>query len=137
MLDFFMLSENQISIYKKDGLVKSSTCLSDDKVKDLNNALDKYLDDHKDENTEFVSGLYEKDNNFLLPICKSSQQHVQYPLYNSILEIQWNGCTGPRFGMQVIIKHNPYFSISQCLSFVAPWLTKQRVKRQYFRFQIS
>ncbi len=65
MLDFFMLSENQISIYKKDGLVKSSTCLSDDKVKDLNNALDKYLDDHKDENTEFVSGLYEKDNNFL------------------------------------------------------------------------
>ena len=30
-----MLSENQISIYKKDGLVKSSTCLSDDKVKDL------------------------------------------------------------------------------------------------------
>jgi ectoine hydroxylase-related dioxygenase (phytanoyl-CoA dioxygenase family) len=65
MLNFLMLSENQISIYKKDGLVKSSTCLSDDKVKDLNNALDKYLDDHKDENTEFVSGLYEKDNNFL------------------------------------------------------------------------
>ena len=65
MLSFFMLSENQISIYKKDGLVKSSTCLSDDKVKDLNNALDKYLDDHKDENTEFVSGLYEKDNDFL------------------------------------------------------------------------
>ena len=65
MLDFFMLSENQISIYKKDGLVKSSTFLSDDKVKDLNNELDKYLDDHKDENTEFVSWLYEKDNNFL------------------------------------------------------------------------
>ena len=46
-----MLSEDQLSIYKKDGLVKSSTCLSDDKVKDLNNALDKYLDDHKNENT--------------------------------------------------------------------------------------
>jgi len=65
MLIFFMLSENQLSIYKKDGLVKSSTCLSDDKVKDLNNALDKYLDDHKDENTEFVSGLYERDSDFL------------------------------------------------------------------------
>ena len=60
-----MLSENQLSIYKKDGLVKSSTCLSNDKVQDLNNALDKYLDDHKDENTEFVSGLYERDSDFL------------------------------------------------------------------------
>jgi hypothetical protein len=65
MLIFFMLSENQLSIYKKDGLVKSSTCLSNDKVQDLNNALDKYLDDHKDENTEFVSGLYERDSDFL------------------------------------------------------------------------
>ena len=60
-----MLSTEQLSTYKKDGLVKSSICLSDDKVKDLNNALDKYLDDHRNENNEFVSGLYEKDNKFL------------------------------------------------------------------------
>ena len=33
MLNFFMLSKDQLSIYKKDGLVKSSTRLSDDKVK--------------------------------------------------------------------------------------------------------
>ena len=54
-----------MSTYKQDGLVKSSTHLSDDKVKDLNKALDNYLDDHKDDNTELVTGLYEKDNNFL------------------------------------------------------------------------
>ena len=39
-----MLNSEQLSIYKKDGLVKSSTCLSKDKVQDLNNALDKFLD---------------------------------------------------------------------------------------------
>ena len=60
-----MLSEDQLSIYRNDGLVKSKTCLSDDKIKDLNNALDKYLADHKNENTEFVSGLYERDSEFL------------------------------------------------------------------------
>ena len=69
MLFFFMLSEDQLSIYKKDGLVKSSTCLSDDKVKDLNNALDKYLDDHKDENTEFVSGYTKEIAIFLNSQC--------------------------------------------------------------------
>ncbi len=60
-----MLSNNQLLVYKKDGLVKSSTLLSEDKIQDLNNALDKYLNDHKDENNEFVSGLYERDSNFL------------------------------------------------------------------------
>ena len=65
MLNFFMLSKDQLSIYRKEGLVKSETCLSDDKIKDLNNALDKYLVNHKNENTEFVSGLYERDSEFL------------------------------------------------------------------------
>ena len=55
----------------------------------------------------------------------------------SILDIQWNSFTEPRFVMQVFIKHNLHFSISACLSFTALRLTKQRVKRQYFRFQIS
>ena len=55
----------------------------------------------------------------------------------SILDIQWNSFTEPRFVMQVIIKHNPHFSNSEGLSFAALRLTKQRVKRQYFRFQIS
>ena len=60
-----MLSVDQIKTYNNDGLVKSSTQLSSDKVKDLNLALDKYLEDHKDENNEFVSGLYERDEAFL------------------------------------------------------------------------
>ena len=60
-----MLSANQLNIYKNEGLVKSSTCLSVDKVKKLNKTLDKYLENHKNENTEFVSGLYERDNDFL------------------------------------------------------------------------
>ena len=60
-----MLTKEQIETYKKDGLVLSSTCLSSDKVKELNFALDKYLKDHKKENTEFVSGLYERDSAFL------------------------------------------------------------------------
>ena len=60
-----MLSDNQLSIYKKEGLVKSSTCLSKNQIKELNKALDKYLNDHKTENTEFVSGLYERDSEFL------------------------------------------------------------------------
>ena len=60
-----MLSVDQIKTYNTDGLVKSSTQLSSDKVKNLNSALDKYLEDHKDENNEFVSGLYERDNKFL------------------------------------------------------------------------
>ena len=60
-----MLSKDQLSIYKKEGLVKSEICLSNDKIKDLNNALDKYLVNHKNENTEFVSGLYERDSEFL------------------------------------------------------------------------
>ena len=55
----------------------------------------------------------------------------------TILDIQWNSFTEPRFVMQVIIKHNPHFSNSEGLSFAALRLTKQRVKRQYFRFQIS
>ena len=38
-----MLSVDQIKIYNTDGLVKSSTQLSSDKIKDLNLALDKYL----------------------------------------------------------------------------------------------
>ena len=59
-----MLSVDQIKTYNTDGLVKSSTQLSSDKVKDLNSALDKYLEDHKDENNEFVSGLYERDIKF-------------------------------------------------------------------------
>ena len=42
-----MLSDDQLSIYKKEGLVKSSTCLSKDRVKELNTALDKFLNDHK------------------------------------------------------------------------------------------
>ena len=41
-----MLSVDQIKTYNNDGLVKSSTQLSSDKVKDLNLALDKYLEDH-------------------------------------------------------------------------------------------
>ena len=60
-----MLSDNQIATYKTEGLTKSSTCLSEDKIKDLNKALEKYLEEHKDENTEFVSGLYERDADFL------------------------------------------------------------------------
>ena len=52
-----MLSVSQIKTYNTDGLVKSTTQLSSDKVKNLNLALDKYLEDHKDENNEFVSGL--------------------------------------------------------------------------------
>ena len=36
-----MLSVDQIKTYNNDGLVKSSTQLSSDKVKDLNLALDK------------------------------------------------------------------------------------------------
>ena len=60
-----MLSENQIITYKTEGLIKSSACLSEDKIKELNSALEKYLEEHKDENTEFVSGLYERDSDFL------------------------------------------------------------------------
>ena len=30
-----MLSDDQLSIYKKEGLVKSSTCLSTNRVKEL------------------------------------------------------------------------------------------------------
>ena len=52
-----MLSDNQITTYKTEGLAKSSTCLSEDKIKELNKALEKYLEEHKDENIEFVSGL--------------------------------------------------------------------------------
>ena len=39
-----MLSVSQIKTYNTDGLVKSATQLSSDKVKNLNSALDKYLD---------------------------------------------------------------------------------------------
>ena len=60
-----MLSDSQIATYKTEGLTKSSTCLSEDKIKELNKALEKYLEEHKDENTEFVSGLYERDSDFL------------------------------------------------------------------------
>ena len=44
-----MLSVDQIRTYNTDGLVKSSIQLSSDKIKDLNSALDKYLEDHKGE----------------------------------------------------------------------------------------
>ena len=70
-----MLSDSQIKTYNTDGLVKSSAQLSKDKVKDLNSALDKYLEDHKDENNEFVSGLYERDSKFL-----------EFALYPEIIE---------------------------------------------------
>ena len=48
-----MLSVSQIKTFNTDGLVKSSTQLSSDKVNNLNSALDNYLEDHKDENNEF------------------------------------------------------------------------------------
>ena len=70
-----MLSVSQIKTYNTDGLVKSATQLSSDKVKKLNSALDKYLEDHKDENNEFVSGLYERDSKFL-----------EFALYPEIIE---------------------------------------------------
>ena len=38
-----MLNDDQIKIYQNEGLIKSQTCLSKDKVKELNLALDKYL----------------------------------------------------------------------------------------------
>jgi ectoine hydroxylase-related dioxygenase (phytanoyl-CoA dioxygenase family) len=60
-----MLNDQQIETYKNEGLVVSSTRLSNNKIKELNSALDKYLIDHKDENNEFVSGLYERDSEFL------------------------------------------------------------------------
>ena len=60
-----MLNDDQIKIYQNEGLIKSQTCLSKDKVKELNLALDKYLLEHKNENNEFVSGLYERDEAFL------------------------------------------------------------------------
>ena len=60
-----MLNDDQINIYQNEGLIKSPTCLSEHKVKELNLALDKYLLEHKNENNEFVSGLYERDEAFL------------------------------------------------------------------------
>ncbi len=42
-----MLSDNQITTYKTEGLTKSSTCLSEDKIRELNKALEKYLEEHK------------------------------------------------------------------------------------------
>ena len=51
-----MISVTQIKTYNTDGLVKSTTQLSSDKVKNLNLALDKYLEDHKDEN-KLITGL--------------------------------------------------------------------------------
>ncbi len=60
-----MLNNGQIKTYDSEGLVKSSTQLSTNKIKDLNLALDKYLEEHKYENNEFVSGLYERDDKFL------------------------------------------------------------------------
>ena len=70
-----MLSVSQIKTFNTDGLVKSSTQLSSDKVNNLNSALDNYLEDHKDENNEFVSGLYERDSKFL-----------EFALYPEIIE---------------------------------------------------
>ena len=55
-----MLSVDQIKTYNTDGLVKSSTQLSSDKIKDLNSALDKYLEDHKGENNEFTAEKLQK-----------------------------------------------------------------------------
>ena len=60
-----MLNEDQVKLYQNEGLIKSPTCLSKIKVEELNSALDKYLLDHKNENNEFVSGLYERDEAFL------------------------------------------------------------------------
>ena len=70
-----MLNEDQIKLYKNEGLIKSPTCLSKNKVEELNSALDKYLLDHKNENNEFVSGLYERDEAFL-----------RFALYPEIIE---------------------------------------------------
>ena len=70
-----MLNEDQIKLYKNEGLIKSPTCLSKNKVEELNSALDKYLFDHKNENNEFVSGLYERDETFL-----------RFALYPEIIE---------------------------------------------------
>ena len=44
-----MLSENQITTYKTEGLIKSSACLSADKIKELNSALEKDWEEKKDE----------------------------------------------------------------------------------------
>tara|TARA_B100001029_G_C14949605_1_gene387980 strand:- start:9 stop:770 length:762 start_codon:yes stop_codon:yes gene_type:complete len=60
-----MLNKEQLLNYQNEGLVISSTCLSKYKIKEMNMALDKYLLDHKNENNEFVSGLYERDQAFL------------------------------------------------------------------------
>ena len=60
-----MLNKEQVQSYRKEGLIISSTCLTKDKVKELNLALDSYLKSHKNENNEFVSGLYERDREFL------------------------------------------------------------------------
>tara|TARA_B100000902_G_scaffold345055_1_gene350831 strand:+ start:1657 stop:2418 length:762 start_codon:yes stop_codon:yes gene_type:complete len=60
-----MLNKEQILDYQNEGLVKSATCLSKDKINQMNQALDNYLFNHKKENNEFVSGLYERDNEFL------------------------------------------------------------------------
>ena len=70
-----MLNEDQIKLYQNEGLIKSPTCLSKNKVEELNSALDKYLLDHKNENNEFVSGLYERDEAFL-----------RFALYPEIIE---------------------------------------------------
>ena len=60
-----MLNKEQILNFHNEGIVKSATCLSTDKIKEINLALDKYLANNKNENNEFVSGLYEKDSAFL------------------------------------------------------------------------
>ena len=70
-----MLTVDQLKTYNSDGLVKSLTQLSSDKILKLNAALNKYLEDHRDENNEFVSGLYEKDSKFL-----------EFALYPEIIE---------------------------------------------------
>ena len=80
MLSFFMISENQISIYKKDGLVKSSTCLSDDKVKDLSNALDKYSTGDPNDPILIADDVYTTGTSF--------KEFVQAS-YSNVATIQW------------------------------------------------
>lgn len=60
-----MLNKEQMLNYQNEGLIKSSTCLSKEKINEMSSALNKYLLNNKDKNNEFVSGLYEKDSSFL------------------------------------------------------------------------
>ena len=60
-----MLSQILIEKYKNDGLIKSSTQLSNAKINEIKFATENYLKNNQGKNNEFVSGLYEKDESFL------------------------------------------------------------------------